>query len=100
MHPRYDAAHVFRLALADALTQAGPDARTLCTGWTTADLAAHLYVRENDPLSLPGIAGLPGPAGPAAQRLTTRSMERALTRHGYQGVVDLFRAHVVDVQPE
>lgn len=92
IHPRYDAAHVFRLALADALTQAGPDARTLCTGWTTADLAAHLYVRENDPLSLPGIAGLPGPAGPAAQRLTTRSMERALTHHGYQGVVDLFRA--------
>lgn len=27
----------------------GPDAPTLCEGWTTRDLAAHLWVRENRP---------------------------------------------------
>jgi uncharacterized protein (TIGR03085 family) len=35
-----------RLLLADLLESAGPDAPTLCTGWTTRDLAAHLVVRE------------------------------------------------------
>jgi uncharacterized protein (TIGR03085 family) len=35
-----------RRALADLLLETGPDAPTLCTGWTTRDLAAHLVVRE------------------------------------------------------
>jgi uncharacterized protein (TIGR03085 family) len=35
-----------RLILADLLEGAGPDAPTLCEGWTTRDLAAHLVVRE------------------------------------------------------
>ncbi|MEC3993489.1 TIGR03085 family metal-binding protein [Actinacidiphila sp. DG2A-62] len=35
-----------RLLLADLLEQSGPDAPTLCEGWTTLDLAAHLVVRE------------------------------------------------------
>jgi uncharacterized protein (TIGR03085 family) len=35
-----------RLLLADLLESAGPDAPTLCDGWTTRDLAAHLLVRE------------------------------------------------------
>jgi uncharacterized protein (TIGR03085 family) len=35
-----------RLLLADLLESAGPDAPTLCTGWTTRDLAAHVVVRE------------------------------------------------------
>ena len=35
-----------RLLLADLLESAGPDAPTLCEGWTTRDLAAHLVVRE------------------------------------------------------
>ena len=34
-----------RAALADLLAQVGPDAPTLCEGWTTRDLAAHLVVR-------------------------------------------------------
>ncbi|WP_103500745.1 MULTISPECIES: TIGR03085 family metal-binding protein [unclassified Streptomyces] len=36
-----------RLLLADLLEGAGPEAPTLCDGWTTRDLAAHLVVREN-----------------------------------------------------
>ncbi|SOD58567.1 TIGR03085 family protein [Streptomyces zhaozhouensis] len=35
-----------RLLLADLLESAGPEAPTLCEGWTTRDLAAHLVVRE------------------------------------------------------
>ncbi|MFE6776805.1 TIGR03085 family metal-binding protein [Streptomyces sp. NPDC057702] len=35
-----------RLLLADLLEAAGPQAPTLCAGWTTRDLAAHLVVRE------------------------------------------------------
>ncbi|WP_327291618.1 TIGR03085 family metal-binding protein [Streptomyces sp. NBC_01198] len=35
-----------RLLLADLLERSGPDAPTLCEGWTTRDLAAHTVVRE------------------------------------------------------
>ncbi|MFD6417975.1 TIGR03085 family metal-binding protein [Streptomyces sp. NPDC060194] len=35
-----------RLILADLLEANGPDAPTLCPGWTTRDLAAHVVVRE------------------------------------------------------
>lgn len=38
-----------REKLADLLLELGPDAPTLCAGWTTADLAAHLYLRERQP---------------------------------------------------
>lgn len=42
-------------ALAQALLTVGPDAPTLCEGWTAAALAAHLYVRENRPTKAVGI---------------------------------------------
>ncbi|MEU4261132.1 MULTISPECIES: TIGR03085 family metal-binding protein [Streptomycetaceae] len=35
-----------RLLLADLLEAAGPEALTLCNGWKTRDLAAHVVVRE------------------------------------------------------
>jgi uncharacterized protein (TIGR03085 family) len=38
-----------RAALADLMAGLGPDAPTLCTGWTTRDLAAHLVARERRP---------------------------------------------------
>jgi uncharacterized protein (TIGR03085 family) len=44
-----------RAALADALHAAGADAPTLCVGWTARDLAAHVVVRERDPLAAAGI---------------------------------------------
>jgi uncharacterized protein (TIGR03085 family) len=34
-----------RAALADLFAEVGPDAPTLCEGWSTRDLAAHLVVR-------------------------------------------------------
>ncbi|MFD3441465.1 TIGR03085 family metal-binding protein [Streptomyces sp. NPDC058685] len=44
-----------RLLLADLLEAAGPDAATLCDGWTTRDLAAHVVVRERRPDAAGGI---------------------------------------------
>jgi uncharacterized protein (TIGR03085 family) len=36
-----------RLQLCDLLDQLGPDAPTLCEGWATSDMAAHLVLREH-----------------------------------------------------
>lgn len=44
-----------RRALCDLFDKLGPEAPTLCEGWTTADLAAHLAVRERRPDAAPGI---------------------------------------------
>lgn len=51
-----------RRELADLFLRVGPDAPTLCEGWSTADLAAHLVVRERRPdaalgLVLPVLSG-------------------------------------------
>ncbi|MEW2132753.1 TIGR03085 family metal-binding protein [Streptomyces sp. NPDC005435] len=43
-----------RLLLADLLETAGPEAPTLCEGWTTRDLAAHVVVRERRPDAVAG----------------------------------------------
>ena len=44
-----------RAALCDLFMSVGPDAPTLCAGWTTRDLAAHLVVRESRPDAAGGI---------------------------------------------
>ena len=38
-----------RLDLCTTLLRVGPDAPTLCEGWVTSDLAAHLVIRERRP---------------------------------------------------
>jgi uncharacterized protein (TIGR03085 family) len=63
-----------RVALCDELDKVGPDRATLCEGWTTADLLAHLLVRERQPWAAAGI--LVAPLAP----LTERAM------HGYASV--------------
>jgi len=50
-----DHARAERLALAAEMAKLGPDAPTLCTGWTTRDLAAHIVVRERRPDAALGI---------------------------------------------
>jgi uncharacterized protein (TIGR03085 family) len=45
-----------RSALCDTLRKVGPDAPTLCAGWKTRDLAAHLVVRERRLDATPGIS--------------------------------------------
>jgi uncharacterized protein (TIGR03085 family) len=44
-----------RAALVETMHSIGPDAATLCEGWTTKDLAAHLVVRERRLDAAPGI---------------------------------------------
>jgi uncharacterized protein (TIGR03085 family) len=44
-----------RLLLADLLEASGPDADTLCEGWRTRDLAAHIVLRERRPDAAGGI---------------------------------------------
>lgn len=53
--PSQRLARTERGALCDLMLEVGPDAPTLCTGWTTRDLAAHLFVRENRPDAAAGI---------------------------------------------
>ncbi|HET7725470.1 MAG TPA: TIGR03085 family metal-binding protein [Propionibacteriaceae bacterium] len=74
-------AHDERLAFCDDALQAGPDAPTLDEGWTVADLVAHAYTRENDPLAALGIRV------PQLAPLTARHMDDALRRHGFEGLV-------------
>lgn len=45
--------------MVDLLTELGPDAPTLCEGWTTRDLAAHLAVRERRPDASAGLVVRP-----------------------------------------
>jgi uncharacterized protein (TIGR03085 family) len=52
-HSTHSAAE--RAALVEAMRAAGPDAPTLCEGWTVRDLAAHLVIRERRPDAAAGI---------------------------------------------
>ena len=46
---------VQRHKLVHLLREVGPDAPTLCEGWTTLDLIIHLVIRENYPLAAAGM---------------------------------------------
>jgi uncharacterized protein (TIGR03085 family) len=48
-----------RLALCALFEKTGPNAPTLCEGWQTSDLAAHLVLRERRPDAAAGILGGP-----------------------------------------
>lgn len=69
-----------RAALLDLLTSVGPAAPTLCPGWTTHELAAHLVVRERQPLAVPGyvVAALHPPAAWLEARAQGRAYEDLL----------------------
>jgi uncharacterized protein (TIGR03085 family) len=75
-----------RDALADVLEQLGPDAPTLCEGWTTKDMAAHVYVRERRPDAAIGVL----PLGPLSA-YTDRVMASTLRTLGYDEIVRRFR---------
>jgi uncharacterized protein (TIGR03085 family) len=74
-----------RAELCGVLDMVGSEARTLCEGWTTYDLAAHLVLRESDPLAVPGIVI------PALARLTDRRMRRLKAANSYPRLVDRLR---------
>ncbi|MFD1540013.1 TIGR03085 family metal-binding protein [Nonomuraea guangzhouensis] len=74
-----------RAALCDLLDQLGPDAPTLCEGWKTADLAAHLVLRERRPDAAGGIALKP------LAGYTASVQEGLKAKHPYPELVDLVR---------
>ena len=74
-----------RAKLCDLFVELGAGAPTLCEGWTTADLAAHLVVRERDPRSGPGIL-LGGRFAEYTEKLMARQKAR-----GYEQTVDQIR---------
>ena len=59
-----------RLALSALLEATGPDAPTLCAGWTTGDLAAHLVLRERLLDAAAGVMG--GPLAGYTKRVQSR----------------------------
>jgi uncharacterized protein (TIGR03085 family) len=74
-----------RLALCDLLDKLGPGQPTLCAGWQTADLAAHLALRERRPDAALGVMG-----GPLAGH-TRKVQERLIERTPFSRVVELVR---------
>ncbi len=54
-----DLARAERADLCDLLEEVGPDQPTLCEGWSTRDLTAHLVIRESRPDAALGILGGP-----------------------------------------
>jgi uncharacterized protein (TIGR03085 family) len=74
-----------RLAVADLLTKLGPDQPTLCAGWKTLDLAAHLVMRERRPDAGLGVLG-----GPLAG-YTRRVQGRYISRNTFPELVEQIR---------
>jgi uncharacterized protein (TIGR03085 family) len=74
-----------RVALCALLDDLGPDKPTLCEGWQTVDLAAHLVLRERRPDAGAGIVG-----GPLAN-YTRRVQSRIAARTPYPDLVNLVR---------
>jgi uncharacterized protein (TIGR03085 family) len=64
-----------RRALCDLFEQLGPSVPTLLEGWTAHDLAAHLVLRERDPVAGPCLV-LPGPLARFGERRRTRLAQR------------------------
>ncbi len=74
-----------RLALCALLAEVGPDEPTLCTGWRTSDLAAHLVLRERRPDAGAGVMG-----GPLAS-YTRRAQARLTKRTSYPELLQLIK---------
>lgn len=78
-------APIERAHTCDALLAVGPAADTLCEGWTAHDLAAHLWIRESEPVNSLG-AFIPA----LHDRLQARTDE--LKRHwSYEELVERLR---------
>ena len=75
-----------RQALAELLATVGPDAPTLCTGWRTSDLVAHLVLRESRPDAAIGILAKP------LANWTKKVQDSTKGRTPYPELVERFRS--------
>ena len=71
-----------RAALVATMRETGPDAPTLCEGWTTRDLAAHLVVRERRLDAAPGILV------PALAGYTAKVQEQVTAANDWAELID------------
>ena len=78
-------AQIERQKLCDLLEAIGPEAPTLCEGWSAAHLAAHLVLRERKPLAALGII-----FGGAFARHTKKTTER-LAAKPFEGLIKKLR---------
>jgi uncharacterized protein (TIGR03085 family) len=74
-----------RAALCDTLEKYGPEAPTLCAGWSTLDLAAHLVAREARSDAALGLV-LPGPFERHLQHVMSQYAAK-----GYDTLVGMLR---------
>lgn len=81
-----------RRELADLLDRLGPAAPTLCEGWDTAHLAAHLVVRERRPDALVGLGAEQVSAGSRLAAYTHRLEDDLRRSTPYAEVVGRVRA--------
>jgi uncharacterized protein (TIGR03085 family) len=79
-----------REVLAETLLAAGPGSPTLCAGWKTEDLAAHLFLREHRPAAALGIALKP--LAKVADRAIRKLAGDSRTPEAYAGLVRAFLA--------
>lgn len=86
-----------REVLAETLLAAGPDAPTLCEGWKTRDLAAHLYLREHRPAL--GVGMVVKRLSGVTERATRETAERAASPASYEALVNRFVAGPPTLSP-
>jgi len=79
-----------REVLAETLLAAGPDSPTLCKGWQTRDLAAHLYLRERK--AAVGLGLLIKRLAKASDQATAALAAKLTTPEEYNKLVNSFRA--------
>ena len=79
-----------REVLAETLLAAGPDATTLCAGWRTRDLAAHLYLRERKVAV--GLGLIIKRLSKASDQATAELAATLKTPEDYARLVNTFRA--------
>ena len=76
-----------RWALCDLLEKLGPDVPTLCEGWRSIDLAAHLALRDRRPDATPGMTMSRGPLA----KWTERAQRGLRDRMTWEDLVDRVR---------
>ena len=75
-------------ALVETLRHADPEAPTLCEGWTTRHLLAHLVQREQDQMATLGDMIIRRP--PGQEKYLGRLVDGARTPEGYDALVTRF----------
>lgn len=74
-----------RNAFCDLAASLGPDAPTLCTGWTCHDLGAHLWAREARPVAAIGLVT------PHLRSIHQQAIDQAKQRFSFDELIQRLR---------